>query len=498
MASLGFCALPRLKTPLVRYFSLIISSYLHQLLMKKLPDCINQLAILVFCLLTTQFSIAQTIDNTYHTEVIQQLNKLLEANYVFKDVAEKTTAHLSKQLKAGAFKSKTDLSSFAEALTQEVQSINKDKHMRIWPTPPYEAPENTPERLVEEHLNRLERGRSMVGGFKAAKKLDGNIGYFDLRGFAPVSIGAPVADQYMRLLSTSDAIIVDLRKNGGGSPAMVQYLCSYFFDERVHLNSLYWRQGDRTEEFWTLDQVGGKKLPDVPLFVLTSSRTFSGAEEFSYNMQTRKRATLVGETTGGGANPGGGFNINSDLTVFIPTGAAVNPVTGTNWEGVGVVPEVKTKAEDALEKALELAKTEAEQYRSKRNKAGKTILLGLIKMLDKVDANTNQDAIVAQVKASYKADLVSENDINQLGYIYMQDFDNSFAAEALFKSNITLFPDSPNVYDSYAEALIKNGKLELGVKHYKKAVKLAEAHKDPNTNLFKENLARAEQMLNKG
>ena len=179
--------------------------------MKKLPDYFNQLAILVFCFLSCQFSNAQTIDQKYQTEVVQQLNTLLEANYVFKDVAIKTTAHLNKQLKAGAFASKTDLSSFAEALTQEVQSINKDKHMRIWPTPPYEAPENTPERLVEEHLNRLERGRSMVGGFKAVKKLDGNVGYFDLRGFAPVSIGAPIADQYMSLLSTSDAIIVDLR-----------------------------------------------------------------------------------------------------------------------------------------------------------------------------------------------------------------------------------------------------------------------------------------------
>ena len=278
---------------------------------------------------------------------------------------------------------------------------------------------------------------------------------------------------------------------------MVQYLCSYFFDERVHLNSLYWRQGDRTQEFWTLDEVGGKKLPDVPLFVLTSSRTFSGAEEFSYNMQTRKRATLVGETTGGGANPGGGFSINPDLTVFIPTGAAVNPVTGTNWEGVGVIPEVKTSADDALDKALELAKVEAEKYKGNRNAEGKNMLLGMIKLLGEANATSNQDEVVTKVKAAYQADLVTEDDINQLGYIFMQEYGNSFAAEALFKSNTVIFPNSANVYDSYAEALIKNGKLELGVKNYKKAVKLAETHKDPNMSIFKENLAKAEQKLNK-
>lgn len=440
---------------------------------------------------------AQTINKVYQTESIQKLNELIETHYVFPDVAKKTAAHLDQQLKAGVFSAHTDLASFAEALTKEVQSINKDKHMRIRPTPPYEAPENTPERLVEEHLNRIERSREMMAGFKAAKKLEGNVGYLDLRGFAPVPTGAPVADRYMHLLSTSDAIIIDLRKNGGGSPAMVQYLCSYFFDKRVHLNSLYWRRGDRTQEFWTLDNVGGKKLPDVPLFVLTSSRTFSGAEEFSYNMQTRKRATLVGETTGGGANPGGGFSINEDLTVFIPTGAAINPVTGTNWEGVGVVPEVKIKAEEALDKALNLAQKAAADYRAEKEGIGKKILLGLMENLKKADANSSQEGVVSTVKECYELGIVTEGDVNQLGYIFMLDFDNSHAAEALFRSNTVLFPDSPNVFDSYGEALLTNGKLEKAIKSYRKAVKLAKASDDPNTKLFEENLATAEKKLSK-
>lgn len=465
--------------------------------MKKLPDCINRAALLFLCLLCSQFVMAQSIDEAYQTQTIQTLNELLEQNYVFPDVAKKTTAHLNKQLKAGKFKSLNDLSSFAEALTKEVQSVNQDKHMRIRPVPPYEAPENSPERLIEEHLSRLERNREMIAGFKAAKKFDGNIGYFDLRGFAPLSVGAPIADKYMHLLSTSDAIIVDLRKNGGGSPAMVQYLCSYFFDKRVHLNSLYWRQGDRTQEFWTLEEVGGKKLPDVPLFVLTSSRTFSGAEEFSYNMQTRKRATLIGETTGGGANPGGGFRINGDLTVFIPTGAAVNPVTGTNWEGVGVVPEVKTSADEALDKALVLAKDAAEKYRGNRAEKGKAVLLGLMKKLEKTNANSKQEGIVADVRVAYESGLIGEDDINQLGYIFIQEFDNSFAAEALFKSNTVLFPNSANVYDSYGEALVHNGKLEMGLKSYQKAVELAKASKDPNTQIFEENLAKVQKKIGK-
>ncbi len=141
---------------------------------------------------------------------------------------------------------------------------------------------------------------------------------------------------------------------------MVQYLCSYFFDQKIHLNSIYSRLNNSTREFWTID-VNGEKRPAIPLFVLTSSRTFSGAEEFSYNMQTQKRATIIGETTGGGANPGGYFPVNNELSIFIPTGKAINPVTNTNWEGVGVKPDIAVPVNDALNKAIELAKASIKQ-----------------------------------------------------------------------------------------------------------------------------------------
>ena len=159
----------------------------------------------------------------------------------------------------------------------------------------------------------------------------------------------------MNFLANADAIIFDMRQNGGGHPGLIQYICSYLFDAPTHLNSLYWRQGDRTEEFWTLDDVPGPKMPDVPVFVLTSSYTFSGAEEFSYNLQTRERATLVGETTGGGANPGGRMPVNQRFGIFIPTGRAINPITGTNWEGIGVVPDIAVDADEAYDTALAMA-----------------------------------------------------------------------------------------------------------------------------------------------
>ena len=459
---------------------------------------LNISLILLFTLLFSTHLFAQDKELTekFKEETIERLSEMMNERYVFPDVAEKTSAHLAKQLKAGHFKQFKDVSSFAEALTESVQHINKDKHMRIRPNPPYKAPENTPERMIEERLDRINRGRSMTAGFFKAEKMEGNVGYLDLRGFASVQRGAPVADNYMNLLSTSDAIIIDLRRNGGGDPEMVQYLCSFFFDEKVHLNSLYWRQGDVTTDFWTLDKINGERMPNVPLFVLTSDRTFSAAEEFSYNMQTQKRATLVGQTTGGGANPGQMVRINKELGVFIPTGRAINPITKTNWEGVGVIPEVKTSKEEALDKAYELAKEAAEEFRSKRNAEYKLALQGLFKALNDYENASSAKLIEQKIKAGQKLGLLAENEINGLGYEYLMREKKPEVAEVIFKTNTKLYPNSANVYDSYGEALAMNGKLEASIKSYQKAVELAVKNEDGNLGLFKENLANVKKRLN--
>ena len=166
------------------------------------------------------------------------------------------------------------------------------------------------------------------------------------------------SNRLFNFLGNTDAIIFDLRKNGGGDPAMVALICSYLFGpEPVHLNDLHWREGkgERVEEFWTLKDVAGKRYTGKDVYVLTSNYTFSGAEEFTYNLKNLKRATIIGETTGGGANPGGGNRLSEHFGVFIPTGRAVSPVTKTNWEGTGVEPDVKVPADQALKTAQLIA-----------------------------------------------------------------------------------------------------------------------------------------------
>jgi CubicO group peptidase (beta-lactamase class C family) len=192
-------------------------------------------------------------------------------------------------------------------------------------------------------------------GFEKIERLGGNVGYLDLRAFESPDSAAETAAAAMAFLANTDALIFDLRQNGGGDPAMVAFLCSYLFDQRTHLNDLYSRPDNRTEEFWTRDDVPGKRYGDKPVFVLTSSRTFSGAEEFSYNLKSLKRATIVGETTGGGAHPVNPRRLGKDFLITVPFARAINPITKTNWEGTGVKPDVDVPAAQALKVAHLLA-----------------------------------------------------------------------------------------------------------------------------------------------
>jgi len=292
--------------------------------------------------------------------VAARIGDMLEEHYVFPDVAEACAERLDRLAAEGALDAAADPAALASILTTELQAVSSDKHLRVTPAPPRRDPDAS-----GRERSPWEQGRVHNFGFEQVMRLPGNVGLLDLRSFQSVDVGRDTAVAAMGFLANSDAIIVDLRRNGGGSPEMVQLLCSYFFDEPTHLNSLYWRAEDRTDEFWTLDELPGRRMSDVPLFILTSRDTFSGAEEFAYNMQTRERATVVGETTGGGAHPGDLFDVDGTLAIFIPTGRAINPVTGTNWEGTGVMPDVPVDAAKALDEALGRARRAAEEHRAK-------------------------------------------------------------------------------------------------------------------------------------
>lgn len=288
---------------------------------------------------------------------VQAIGKTFEARYVFPDVATKVKETLETKLKDKSFDQISTGQELATVLTREMQAITRDKHVRVNCSTeklPGRSGQHGP--TAEQEKQMREEMRLRNAGFVKLERMPGNIGYLRLDGFMNPELGKAPLQAAMTFLQHTDALIIDLRYNGGGTPLMIRDLCSYFFDETpVHLNSMYFRQGNRREEFWTNKEVPGPRYLNKDVYLLTSAFTFSGAEECAYNFQTQKRGTIVGETTGGGAHPGGNVPIADHYTVFIPTGRAINPVTGTNWEGVGVKPDVATSSEQALDSAHKLA-----------------------------------------------------------------------------------------------------------------------------------------------
>ncbi|MEW5868379.1 MAG: S41 family peptidase [Chloroflexota bacterium] len=297
------------------------------------------------------------IDSSTLAEIVQNLSTKLRAYYVFPEVAEQICARLQEGLAQGAFAEFTDGESLALALTLRLQEVNQDRHLGVeyhpQPLPEQEGALYQNQAMVDEWRKEDEQDNF---GLHKAERLPGNVGYLDIRAFSRTDWGGETAAAAMTFLAHTNALIIDLRQCRGGDPDMVALISTYLFgEERLHLNSLYWREGDVTQQFWTLPYVPGRRFGDKPVYVLTSKNTFSGGEEFAYNLQTRQRATLVGETTGGGANPGAAYRLHAHFAVFIPNGRAINPVTGTNWEGCGVTPDVQTPPEQAFNKAYQLA-----------------------------------------------------------------------------------------------------------------------------------------------
>lgn len=298
-----------------------------------------------------------TVSSATRASVIENLIREMNDGYVFPDVAKKMQADLEKRRSAGEYDSITSSQAFAGKLTEDLQAISKDKHFRV-----RFSPEPIPVRRerAEPTKEEIEQMQSMMRrtnyGFDRVERLDGNIGYVEMRGFSDHEFGASTVAAAMAFLANSDALIFDLRQNGGGSPFMVALVSSYLFgDKPVHLNDLYFRKADRTDQFWTKPELAKVKFTDRDIYVLTSSRTFSGAEEFTYNLKNLKRATIIGETTGGGANPGGMVRLSDHFGAFIPMGRAINPITKTNWEGTGVEPDIKVPANQALKTAYLMA-----------------------------------------------------------------------------------------------------------------------------------------------
>jgi hypothetical protein len=303
---------------------------------------------------------APTLDAAKKQAVIDEIATLFNKNYIFADKAKKVEEALRAKLKAGEFDKLDAAPTFAQAVAAVILDVTGDRHTGFAHNPARAEDIRRLEGQSEEEAKKvrerqLEESRRDNFGFRKVERLAGNIGYLDFRVFASPDQAGPTAIAAMNFLAHCDAVIVDLRQNGGGDPAQIQLISSYFFPEPVHLNDLYARATDTTENYWTLPYVPGARAARADLYVLTSARTFSGAEEFSYNLQNLKRATVIGETTGGGAHPTRAMIVQRDFILRVPYARAINPVSKTNWEGTGVKPDIAVPAAEAFDRAYALA-----------------------------------------------------------------------------------------------------------------------------------------------
>lgn len=298
------------------------------------------------------------IDAATRARVIDGAVAKLNEFYVFPETAKKMAEAVQTRLKSGAYDAIIGADDFATTLTDDLRAVSNDKHLGVNFSPralpkmdPGANPAPDP-AAVARWKAQLQRNNC---AFEKVERLPQNIGYLKFNGFMDPEICGPTVAASMNFLAHVDALIIDLRDNGGGDPKMVAYISSHLFAEPTHLNDLYNRKEDKTTEYWTLRDVPGARLADKPVFALTSKRTFSGAEEFAYNLKNLKRATIIGETTGGGAHPVSGHRIDDHFMIGVPFARAINPISKTNWEGTGVDPDVKAPASEALDVAKKMA-----------------------------------------------------------------------------------------------------------------------------------------------
>ena len=301
-----------------------------------------------------------TLDDAARARVVARIAEDFDTAYVDPQLGKRMAAALRSHAARGAYRAMPYGEVFARELTKELQEISQDKHVEV-KFSYFVRPEESSAMLFEEESRRM---AAINCGFDQAKHLPPNIGYLKFDMFADPAICATTASAAFTFLADSDALIIDLRDNHGGRSGMVEYIASYLFAERTHLDDIFNRIENSTHEEWTLPYVPGRKFVGKPVFVLTSKGTFSAAEALSYWLKNLKRATLIGETTMGGAHPTQTRPIDDRFSVRMPYARSINPITGTNWEGTGVEPDVKVVAEQALDVALKLAAEQIGRNRS--------------------------------------------------------------------------------------------------------------------------------------
>lgn len=391
---------------------------------------------LLMLFVIVQDTVAQDTKHSLNTKeknaVVSAIKTHIEESYIDLDLSKKMIIELDKNLKSNKYEKITSPIEFSKTVTEDLQSISKDLHLKVQ----FEPERIAQEKLIvsEEKQLEMEKRTAMQMseinyGFTEVKILDGNIGYLNLSQFADIKYAEETATATMNFLSNTNAIIIDLRSNGGGVPSMMQLLSSYFLAEKpVLLSDFYERKTNTKTQLYSFENVNGKRSTNKPLYILTSKHTFSAAEAFTYTLKYLDKAIVIGEITKGGANRTKRINLNDEFTISVPYIQSIHPVTKTNWEGKGVEPNIKINEKDAF-------------------------------IYTYIDA----------IKKTFKRN--KNTILNKIGYGFLKDklIDNAIA---VFQENVKLFPNDSNSWDSLGEAYFANQDKENALKSYKKTLAL--------------------------
>ncbi len=288
---------------------------------------------------------ARTVDAATRSAIIEKVIQQLNEFYIDPDVAKEMEEYVRGQHSKGEYDRFVEQRPFLSQLTKDLRHVSNDLHLGVWPI---EMAILTDETSGEVRKSLEARARYQNYGLNGIRRLPGNIGYLELSYFEEIKLGGETAVAAMNFLANSDALIIDVRRNGGGSD-VVKLIMSYLFGEPKHTIDIYSKVTGKTEQGWTLDYVPGPRLAEIPVYVLQSRRSASAAEGFAYGLKNQGRGTIVGERSRGAANPIEEFSF-PELSICMAVSAyrVSSPITGTCWEGVGVEPDIEVPGEKAL------------------------------------------------------------------------------------------------------------------------------------------------------
>lgn len=413
------------------------------------------------------------LDNEYKNKLLNSISDLIETKYVIPDIAKTSTDEFRKKVSGGYYDSIIDANIFTKQVTSDLVGIVGDKHIyfRIV-EPEIKDKQNS---SLHHPIRYHKLGAKENYGFKKLEILDGNIGLLELSRFYKYSDIKDMATNAIRFLSNTDAIIIDIRENGGGSG---DYLSSYFLEYPTQLSSNYSREEDYLTEYWTIEDIGMEPMTEIPIFILTSDRTFSAAECFAYDMKVRGRAIIVGDSTKGGAHSVDLYNLFEQFEIYIPTMRAINPVTGSNWEGVGVIPDLTVNAESALDSAIVLATEAAQEFAKDKEENLKFAIQEMQSYLDKVESliirkksKEANEALDSLLQIAEQNNIINEFFFHVWSYHY-SSIDNEQMLYTILTKFLEYFPNSIMPYEKFIYAYNKFGKKDQALKFIHKTLEI--------------------------